>query len=102
MQSFNIQTSVAVGAFLLALITNIVAVVVWLLIFYANSEKKKYASERDFNHLRNNQKDISNGIAAIAKDFDGRFDDFDKRFNNIEHQLLEIKTYLNIHSRREE
>lgn len=102
MPNFNIQTSVAVGAFILALATNIVGVVVWILVFYASSEKKKYAAERDFNHLRNNQKDISNGIAAIAKDIDSRFDDLDKQNTDMKHQLLEIKTYLNIHSKKEQ
>lgn len=61
-----------------------------MIVWYANTEKKKYAAERDFNHLKNNQKDISNGIAHLAE--------------NIEHDLevitrdiLEIKIKLNIH-----
>lgn len=101
MNALNMQTSIALGAFLLALFTNIFGVVVWYAVWYANAEKKKYAAERDFNHLKNNQKDISNGIAEIAKDFDIRFDELDKRFNSQDHDLLEIKTYLNIHSKHE-
>lgn len=97
MNALNMQTSIALGAFLLALFTNIFGVVVWYAVWYANAEKKKYAAERDFNHLKNNQKDISDGIAEIAKDFDNRFDELDKRLNSIDHDLLEVKTYLNIH-----
>lgn len=101
MKALNAQTLIALGAFLLALFTNIFGVVVWYVFWYANSEKKKYAAERDFNHLKNNQKSISDGIAEIAKDFDSRFDDLDKRLNSQDHDLLEIKTYLNIHLKHE-
>lgn len=101
MKELNVQTLIALGAFLLALLTNIFGVVIWYAVWYASSEKKKYAAERDFNHLRNNQKDISDGIAHIANDFDRRFDDLDKRLNQQDHSLLEIKTYLNIHSKTE-
>ncbi|MBW4568040.1 MAG: hypothetical protein KME31_08455 [Tolypothrix carrinoi HA7290-LM1] len=101
MKLFDAQTLIALGAFLLALFTNIFGVVVWYVIWYANSEKKKYAAERDFNHLKNNQKDISSGIAEIAKDFDKRFDDLDKRLNSFDQDLLEIKTYLNIQYKHE-
>lgn len=101
MNPLNIQSSIAIGAFLLALATNIVGVIVWALIAYAGSEKKKYAAERDFNHLRNNQIQISDGIGSIVKDIDSRFDKLDERLNSQDHDLLEIKTYLNIHSKRE-
>ncbi|MCV3216034.1 hypothetical protein OGM63_21400 [Plectonema radiosum NIES-515] len=101
MKELNIQTLIALGAFLLALLTNVFGVVVWYAVWYANSEKKKYAAERDFNHLKNNQIEISGGIAEIAKDLDGRFDDLDKRLNSQDHDLLEIKTYLNIHVKQE-
>lgn len=97
MKALNAQTLIALGAFLLALFTNIFGVVVWYAVWYANSEKKKYAAERDFNHLKNNQKDISDGIAHIANDFDKRFDELDKHLNLQDHDLSEIKTYLNIH-----
>ncbi|NEU76945.1 hypothetical protein PI95_031730 [Hassallia byssoidea VB512170] len=101
MQTFNIQTSIAAGAFILALFTNIVGVIVWALLAYASAEKKKYAAERDFNHLKNNQKNISDGIAHIASDFDKSFEDLDKRLNSIDHDLLEIRTYLNMHPKHE-
>jgi hypothetical protein len=101
MNSLNIQTSIALGAFLLALFTNIIGVIAWALIAYAGAEKKKYAAERDFNHLKNNQLQISNGIGVIAKDIDNYFDKLDTRLNSHDQDLLEIKTYLNIHYKHE-
>lgn len=76
---------IALGGFLLGLIPYVVGTIVW----YANSEKKKYAAERDFNHLRNNQKDISNGIAHLAEEIEGYFDVLNR-------DILEIKIRLNI------
>lgn len=101
MKALNPQTLIALGAFALALLTNIFGVIVWYAVWYANSEKKKYAAERDFNHLKNNQKGISDGIAHIADDFDKRFDELEKHLSLQDYDLLEIKTYLNIHSKQE-
>ncbi|MBW4607353.1 MAG: hypothetical protein KME22_09025 [Hassallia sp. WJT32-NPBG1] len=84
---------IAFGAFIAGLIPyglNLVS-------HYSNSQQKRYAAERDFQHLKRNQEQIVENIAHIAKDFDDRFDDIDRRLNNIDNALLEIKTYLNIH-----
>lgn len=84
---------IAFGAFIAGLIPyglNLVS-------HYSNSQQKRYAAERDFQHLKRNQEQIVSNIAHIAKDFDDRFDEIEKRLNHIDHALLEIKTYLNIH-----
>lgn len=72
--------------FVLALGSN----VLWVIAFIVSAEKKKYAAERDFNHLRNNQKQMGDGIAMIAKDMDSRFD-------SLEKTLVEIKAFMTIH-----
>jgi predicted lipoprotein len=70
----------------------------WSLLFFANSIKRRYAAERDFNHLKNNQKQIADSIAISLKDMDTRFDkvdrDIDLRFDHVDRDLSEIKTYL--------
>lgn len=74
----------------LVLITFALAVggnITWALLFFANSIKRKYAAERDFNHLKNNQKQISDNIAIGLKDQDERFD-------RIDSELKELKTYI--------
>lgn len=82
----DIQTTLAVAGFFLAIGSNLI----WLLVTYANGEKKKYAAERDFNHIKNNQIQISQGIGLLTKDLDNRLDDIDKN-------LVEIKAYMAIH-----
>ncbi|QSJ20109.1 hypothetical protein JYQ62_16175 [Nostoc sp. UHCC 0702] len=82
----DLNTLLATGGFILAVGSNLI----WLLVTYANGEKKKYAAERDFNHLKNNQIAISDGIIFLTKDLDSRLDDVDKN-------LIEIKSYLAIH-----
>lgn len=79
----DIQTTLAVAGFFLAIGSNLI----WLLVTYANGEKKKYAAERDFNHIKNNQLQISEGIGILTKDLDNRLDDIDKT-------LIEIKSYI--------
>ena len=61
--------------------------VTWAVVFFANSIKRRYAAERDFNHLKNNQKQITDNIAFGFKEIDDRFD-------RIDRDLLEIKAYL--------
>lgn len=56
--------------------------------------EKALNEERDFNHLKTNQKDISNGIALGFNEMDGKFDDVDSRFDGVDKELLEIKAYL--------
>ncbi|MEH2239508.1 hypothetical protein [Nostoc sp.] len=43
--------------------------------------------ERDFNHLRTNQVQISQGIAM-------GFDQIERRLDHIREQLIEMKAYL--------
>lgn len=86
----NIQTSIALAAFLLALGGNIT----WLFFTYGNSEKRKVTAERDFNHLRNNQKDISNGLAH-------GFDEIESKLEVIDRNLIEVKIWIMRHVKSE-
>jgi shikimate 5-dehydrogenase len=54
------------------------------------SIEKGYAAQRDFQHLKRNQEQISAGIAEIAKDFDNRIDRTDLALNRIETMLLTL------------
>ena len=77
------QSYISFAALLLALGGNIA----WALVTYVNSEKKKYAAERDFNHLRNNQKSISDGIAH-------GFDEIEHKLDALSQQMYEVKAWL--------
>ncbi|MBW4644756.1 MAG: hypothetical protein KME23_17635 [Goleter apudmare HA4340-LM2] len=80
MKPLDINTLVALCSFALALFTTATGAILW----YVNSEKKKYASERDFNHLKRNQEQISQGIGQLMVEMDRRLD-------AIGHDILEIK-----------
>ena len=53
----------------------------------AEDATKEYAAKRDFEHLKNNQLNISKGIS------DG-FEDLEKSFEALQREILEIKSYL--------
>ena len=76
---------IALAAFLAGLIPYGVGLLTW----YGGSREKKYAAKRDFEHLKNNQKEISNGIAFLGKEIDDHFD-------TLNRDILEIKIRLNI------
>ncbi|HIK04605.1 MAG TPA: hypothetical protein IGS40_07820 [Trichormus sp. M33_DOE_039] len=87
MKVFTPGDLIALGGLILATVTTLIGGVVW----YANSEKKKYAAERDFNHIKNNFKQMSEGIANEFKDLNDRFDDVDKELLRIEAYLIRTK-----------
>lgn len=60
------ETFIALGSFLLGLITSFLGVLFW----YANSVKREYAAERDFQHLLRNQENISKGITFLTKEIE--------------------------------
>ena len=54
---------------------------------WKSSIEKGYAAQRDFQHLKRNQENISLGIAQIDKDIDDRLDRLDLAVNRIENML---------------
>ncbi len=86
----NIQILISLIALLLAIGGNIT----WLFVTYGNSEKRKLAADRDFNHLRNNQKDISNGLAH-------GFDEIEAKLEVIDRNLIEVKIWIMRHVKSE-
>ncbi|MGB6301910.1 MAG: hypothetical protein WBF90_37845 [Rivularia sp. (in: cyanobacteria)] len=79
----DLNQALTIGAFALALGSNFV----WLLLSYGNLQKKRYGAERDFDHLKNSQKQIVNSV------HDG-FENIEDRLDSLSHELLEIKAYL--------
>lgn len=60
------------------------------------SIEKGYAAQRDFQHLKRNQEQISQGIVEINEDADARFDRIDLTLNRMEsmlHTLLAASNY---------
>lgn len=89
---------ISLGMFVLALIGTFSGWVAWWINnFNLNKQiatqkavtiaTKAVNEERDFVHLRNNQKDISNGVAL-------GFNEMDRRFDSVDKELLEQKAWL--------
>ena len=85
MKIIPIDTLIAFSSLLLAFLTTSAGVILW----YVNSEKKKYAAERDFNHIRRNQEQMQLSLNHL-------FEEIDRRFQNVERDVLEIRTILDL------
>lgn len=83
MTPWKLETIIAIGGFLIGLGTTLCGVLAW----YSSSVRKKYAAEREFNHLRNNQQQIQAGLNDLVQENE-------ERFNALDRQLIEIKAYL--------
>ncbi|AKG21497.1 hypothetical protein [Calothrix sp. 336/3] len=88
---FDISTLTSFGSLLIAASTTFAGALLW----YVNSEKKKYAAERDFAHLKRNQEQIQQGIVQILDELDGRFD-------RVERDVLEIKAKMHLPIHKDE
>jgi hypothetical protein len=65
-----VQISISVLSFVLLVGSNFI----WLLKSYGDTEKKKYAAERDFQHLKKNQEQLLNNISLLFRDIDHNHD----------------------------
>lgn len=79
-------------AMIISLITFVAGGVAW----FSAAVRKSYAAERDFQHLRRNQEQLSDGIAQVLKDYDHKFQLTKKELDEIEVQLIEVKGVLNL------
>ncbi|AFZ59379.1 hypothetical protein H6G54_00810 [Anabaena cylindrica FACHB-243] len=76
-------------ALIVTLILTVGSNLVWLLNYYGNSEKKRYAAEREFQHLKKNQE-------QLMLNLDNIFQDVESQYKFIARDLLVIKTKLGI------
>ena len=85
MRTITSSDYIAIISLVIAAVTSLSSLVLW----YANSEKRKYGLERDFGHIRRNYEQIQLSLNGIFKEIDRRFD-------ITERDILEIKSRLNI------
>ncbi|AFZ24770.1 hypothetical protein Cylst_2564 [Cylindrospermum stagnale PCC 7417] len=85
----NHSDTIALGTLLFAILTNMIWLAAWYLSREKSSERKRVEAERDFNHLKNNQLQISDAIAELM-------DEFKEDLGTISRDILEIKIMLNI------
>lgn len=66
---------------------SIATAIVGLAAFQRASARKEYASERDFNHLKVNQKQLAENVAQLWRQNDERFDDLDRQLDRLEFHI---------------
>lgn len=76
---------IGAGGFILAVTSSLTGLMLW----FVNAEKKKYAAERDFQHIRKNQEQTNMALTTILAEFD-------KRFDIVDRDILEIKMNLGL------
>ena len=59
-------------------------------LWYKGSVEKRYAAQRDFGHLKNNYKQMSEAIAIQSKEVDARFDSLDDKLREIK-MMIQFK-----------
>ncbi len=62
----DVQSLISLSTFLAGAGSAAFGMVKW----YANSQKKAYAAERDFNHLRRNQEQMKESIKMLSEEVD--------------------------------
>ncbi len=81
--NFDANSLISLGGLILAFTTTLCGAILW----YVQTEKKKYAAERDFNHLRRNTEQLTQSIQYQTKELEGRFE-------KLQRDILEIKIHL--------
>lgn len=71
----------------IALIISICSFFGGLIMWYRGSVEKRYAAERDFNHLKRNYEQLAASLASLMQMEDERFDELRLRLNNIEQDI---------------
>ncbi len=83
--SFDANSLISLAGLILAFTTTLCGAILW----YVQTEKKKYAAERDFNHLRRN-------IEQLTENIKYQTNELDEKFEQLQRDILEIKVYLGV------
>jgi DNA polymerase III epsilon subunit-like protein len=79
--------AIALAALFLSLTTNIVGGLIWM----RSADRKKFAAEREFLHVKN-------GIIDLSKNLDILFQDLENDRDVMKRDLFKIMVYLGIES----
>lgn len=71
---------------LIGLITFLGGTIAW----YSGAIEKRYAAQRDFNHLKKNQENIARGVSELFKEQDKRFDQLEKENAELKNLLMNV------------
>lgn len=74
----------------LGLVSSVIGGVAW----YRSTIRKQYASERDFNHIRNSIAQLSQAVADQNKFTEEQMSRFSDRLQAANYTLIEVKSLL--------
>jgi hypothetical protein len=80
----NIAVVVGLVVSLLSLFTGIAGAIAW----YQGKVRKEYASERDFNHLKNNQKQLAVNVEQLWRLMDEQFREHQEKLSGQHEEIL--------------
>ncbi|MCY7272378.1 MAG: hypothetical protein LH702_01195 [Phormidesmis sp. CAN_BIN44] len=72
MDNVDVKSVLSILTFLAGAGSAVLGMVRW----YGISERKRYAAERDFGHLRNNQEQMKQSLHLLAEELDEMASDF--------------------------
>ena len=78
------------ASILMGLVATISGAIAW----YRSTVRKQYASERDFNHIRNSIAQLAQAIADQDKFTEEQLSRLNSRIDTLNSTLTEIKVYL--------
>lgn len=71
----------------IGLLMGVISFVAGAVTWYRGSVEKRYAAERDFNHVRRNLEQLSGNLNDFAEEMDHRFD-------QTNGELIQVKSLL--------
>ena len=80
----NIAVLLGVLVSACSLITGVVGAIAW----HSSKVKKEYAAQRDFNHLKNNYRQLAENIEQLWRLMDNQFREQEERLSNGQNQIL--------------
>lgn len=84
--------SLETAAALIGIVTFIGGLIAW----YRGAVQREYASQRDWEHVKNNQKQLAANLDFIFKEIEQKLDrivdDHDKRFDKIDVSQIKLES----------
>lgn len=80
------MTGLEYAASIIGILTFIGGIVAW----YRSTIEKQYASQRDWNHLKNNQQQLIQNLDFFLKEQDRRFDHLDQQITEIKGMIYSL------------
>lgn len=73
-------------------VASVVSLIIGVASWHGSTVKKAYAAERNFNHVKNDLKQLSGSMAVILDDAKERFDQIDHTLETIQQSVDELKS----------